>query len=309
MDNTYNVLLEEEGNQAEGGEGGSQPQMDKIISWNVRGMNGRNKNLEEQRLPLWDDLKTIAQALDEPWCVLRDFNAVLHQGERIGGIEVNDGEINEFVNCLEQSGLQEFNYVGLSSLGQTRQYGQGLIGPYTMIYAFAYTQVNFMTQGLPDHTPITTSFPHYPRPKNTFQFCDMWTKDRGFKELVKQSSRLKTLQQVLSSLRHPLKQLNKNKAREELHQIQVKLQRDPFNRDLVQKENSSRGHYVSINHSAISLIKQQGKADWISYRMNAQGASQNKSGPTGDRAGGLMGSAVAFIRQAGKIWAHWYVLP
>ncbi|KAJ8424002.1 hypothetical protein Cgig2_001621 [Carnegiea gigantea] len=43
MANTYNVLLEKEGNQAEGGEGGSQPQMDKIISSNVRGMNGPNK--------------------------------------------------------------------------------------------------------------------------------------------------------------------------------------------------------------------------------------------------------------------------
>ena len=39
---TYNVLLEEGRNQAEGGEGRSYLQMDKIISWNVRGMNGHN---------------------------------------------------------------------------------------------------------------------------------------------------------------------------------------------------------------------------------------------------------------------------
>ncbi|KAJ8435936.1 hypothetical protein Cgig2_013283 [Carnegiea gigantea] len=110
----------------------------------------------------------------------------------------------------------------------------------------------------------------------------MWTKDRGFKDLVKQSpeqaqqgSRLKALKQVLSSLRHPLKQLNKNrfadiyaqqvKAREELLQIQAQLQRDPSNTDLLQKENSSKEHYVSINHSAISLTKQQSKANWIGY--------------------------------------------
>ncbi|KAJ8419993.1 hypothetical protein Cgig2_031557 [Carnegiea gigantea] len=43
MANNFIVLLGEEGNQAEGGDGGSQPQMDKIISWNVRGMNGPNK--------------------------------------------------------------------------------------------------------------------------------------------------------------------------------------------------------------------------------------------------------------------------
>ena len=36
------------------------------------------RNLEEQRIPLWDDLKALSQSLDEPWCVLGDFNSVLH---------------------------------------------------------------------------------------------------------------------------------------------------------------------------------------------------------------------------------------
>jgi len=40
--NTFSVLLEEEGDQAKG-RVGVIPQMAKFLSWNVRGMNGPNK--------------------------------------------------------------------------------------------------------------------------------------------------------------------------------------------------------------------------------------------------------------------------
>ena len=93
-------------------------------------------------------LKTIDQALDEPWCVPRDTNTVLHQGERIGGIEVNDGEINEFAYCLQQSGLQEFNYVGAFFTWTNKIIWSRIDRPphNDLWYeAFAYTHVNFLT--------------------------------------------------------------------------------------------------------------------------------------------------------------------
>ncbi|KAJ8422865.1 LOW QUALITY PROTEIN: hypothetical protein Cgig2_031642 [Carnegiea gigantea] len=43
---------------------------------------------------------------------LGDFNAVLYQGDKIGGVEVTDGEIRDYVNCLLQCGLHEFNHTG-----------------------------------------------------------------------------------------------------------------------------------------------------------------------------------------------------
>ena len=46
------------------------------------------KNLEDQRIPLWESMKLISQNLDGPWSLLGDFNLVLHQGDRIGGVEV-----------------------------------------------------------------------------------------------------------------------------------------------------------------------------------------------------------------------------
>ena len=71
--------------------------------------------------------------MDEPWCVLGDFNFVLHPGRRIGGIEVSEGEIISFTDCLTHSGLHEFPYVGAFSYGLIESFGQGSIEHYIMI--------------------------------------------------------------------------------------------------------------------------------------------------------------------------------
>lgn len=66
-------------------------------------------NLEEQRQTLWDSLRQLALSMgDSAWCVLGDFSSVLHHGDRIGGVAVNDGEIREYAECLHHCGFQEF---------------------------------------------------------------------------------------------------------------------------------------------------------------------------------------------------------
>ncbi|KAJ8421476.1 hypothetical protein Cgig2_018422 [Carnegiea gigantea] len=148
----------------------------------------QEENLEEQRFPLWEDLMGLSQTLEDPWCVLGDFNLVLHQGERIGGLDVTDGEVKDFVACIQHCGLQEFCYEGAF---------------FTWTNKIVWSRINRAL-----HNELWY----------TFQFCDMWTKDKGFRDMVKhslaqnqKSSKLKTLQPVLQSLKHPLKQLNLNR--------------------------------------------------------------------------------------------------
>ncbi|KAJ8419964.1 hypothetical protein Cgig2_012405 [Carnegiea gigantea] len=165
--------------------------------------------------------EATSQSLDEPWCVLRDFNVVLHQGERIRGIKATDGEINDFAECIQQSGLQEFSYEGAFFTWTNKTIWSRIdkaLHKELWYEAFAYTHVHYITHGLSDHTLITISFPHFPRPRNIFQFYDMWIEYKGFKDMVKHSlaqtqnsSSLKALQQVLSSLRQPLKELSKSR--------------------------------------------------------------------------------------------------
>ena len=44
-------------------------------------------NHEAQRKPMWDTLVDISHNMDDPWCVMGDFNSVLHHGERRGGMK------------------------------------------------------------------------------------------------------------------------------------------------------------------------------------------------------------------------------
>ena len=85
-------------------------------------------------------------------------------------------------------------------------------------------------------------------------------------------SKLKSLQQVLQGLKSPPQtdksryaDIYKQQARARTHLLHIQglLQQDPFNMELIQKEASSRDHYIAINHSAMLLIKQQSKAEWI----------------------------------------------
>jgi len=67
-------------------------------------------NQAEAREPLWEALIDIAQNMDEAWCVLGDFNSVLHLGDRMGGTEVKDFEFKLFANCNDLCNLQELRY-------------------------------------------------------------------------------------------------------------------------------------------------------------------------------------------------------
>jgi len=89
------------------------------------------------------------------------------------------------------------------------------------------------------------------------------------------ASKLQALKHLLYNLRGLLGQLNRKKfadiyaqqgkARDTLTQVQVLLQKDPFNADLVQQENLAKQNYVMITQSSLSLIKQQSKAEWVGY--------------------------------------------
>ncbi|KAJ8420501.1 hypothetical protein Cgig2_019205 [Carnegiea gigantea] len=69
-------------------------------------------NQETNRWQMWEDLKGIAQGINEAWCVLGDFNSVLRKEDRIGGAYVLDSEISKFAEWIDVHKLQEIRSSG-----------------------------------------------------------------------------------------------------------------------------------------------------------------------------------------------------
>ncbi|KAJ8428178.1 hypothetical protein Cgig2_015619 [Carnegiea gigantea] len=80
-------------------------------------------NLAQERLPLWEGLQTIANSMSAAWCVLGDFNTILHTKDRMGGTEVNDSEITDFSNCLLSCELEELRNSGSYYSWTNKRYG------------------------------------------------------------------------------------------------------------------------------------------------------------------------------------------
>lgn len=61
---------------------------------------------------LWQDLIKIDMNIIAPWFTQGDFNAMLSDGDRMGGILVNQDVANVFHNCLPSLDLQEVHTSG-----------------------------------------------------------------------------------------------------------------------------------------------------------------------------------------------------
>nr|XP_009624556.1 uncharacterized protein LOC104115591 [Nicotiana tomentosiformis] len=63
-----------------------------------------------ERLELWDNLYNIANDMELPWVVGGDFNVILSEEEKIGGLPVYPSEYEDFTFCVNSSGLIDLGY-------------------------------------------------------------------------------------------------------------------------------------------------------------------------------------------------------
>ena len=54
---------------------------------------------------MWEDLQLISQHMTEAWCIMGDFNAILHKEDRRGGNDVLNTEIREMADFIENGDL------------------------------------------------------------------------------------------------------------------------------------------------------------------------------------------------------------
>lgn len=151
-------------------------------------------NKDHLRKPLREDLCSLVGSIQDAWCVLGDFNNVLNPDDRLGGAEVTAAEISDFKHCVETCGLQDAVATGHFYTRSNRQNAgdrifsqidRCLVNEDWMVKMTA--TVEFLPEGISDHSPILIKFDDYMHSKGVFRFCDMWVKHPQFGSLVAQA--------------------------------------------------------------------------------------------------------------------------
>ncbi|XP_058726956.1 uncharacterized protein LOC131598361 [Vicia villosa] len=70
------------------------------------------KNRLEQRKILWKDIANMRPNVQDPWCLMGDFNNVMRAQDRMGGRMVTDFEYVDLLDMMTHTGLTEMDGCG-----------------------------------------------------------------------------------------------------------------------------------------------------------------------------------------------------
>ncbi|VFQ72447.1 unnamed protein product [Cuscuta campestris] len=206
---------------------------------------------------------------------------------RVGGNPVTWEEIRDFKECMQINGLEELPAEGAQFTWSNRQ------GVGRRIYSRidrAVINIEWIAQsrakliikeeGMSDHTPLLIKLWKQDKGGHRFRFCDMWTMDPNFSNLVKenwekcvQGRSMYQLVKKLKILKTQFKSLNREKfgniiqrcdiVRNELYAVQHEIKGDINNELLINKEKQLI-QQLNWNLRASYLLKcQQAKQEWI----------------------------------------------
>ncbi|KAM6569088.1 hypothetical protein CsatB_017073 [Cannabis sativa] len=230
------------------------------------------------RKMLWSDLKNIAT--HEPWMVMGDFNEILFKEERMGEM-VKYNAANDFIDCVGICQLKDIKFGGSYYTWNNKRQGSDricskidrVLANQKWLDNFPNAEAIFSAEGLFDHTPTIVSMYHeILSGKKPFNYFRMWTSHSRYAEIVKgvwqqiiSGSKMYQVISKLKKLKVAFKELNKKdflniqevteKAREELKDLQKKLQTEPLNHELIDKEVAARHKYGHLLKGLTSFLQ------------------------------------------------------
>ncbi|MCE3050917.1 hypothetical protein HAX54_048511 [Datura stramonium] len=63
-----------------------------------------------ERIELWNNLEDLSSEMKQPWLIDGDFNVVLNEEEKIGGLLVYPPEYEEFAHCINSCDISDINF-------------------------------------------------------------------------------------------------------------------------------------------------------------------------------------------------------
>ncbi|KAG5631198.1 hypothetical protein H5410_002915 [Solanum commersonii] len=149
-----------------------------------------------ERLRLWKDIYAIGDNHSLPWMVGGDFNVVMGEEEKIGGLPVYLHEYEDFSFCINSCELNDLHFSGIPFTWWNGRADEEcifkrldrVVANQAMHDMVGNMEVMHLARTGSDHAPLllTTGGP-VPNFSKPFRFLKFWTESDDFTEVVRQS--------------------------------------------------------------------------------------------------------------------------
>ncbi|KAK4710274.1 hypothetical protein R3W88_004787 [Solanum pinnatisectum] len=146
-----------------------------------------------ERLELWDEMEDIAQQHQKPWMIGGDFNVILNEEEKQGGLPFMQREAMEFAQCINNCGLIELKYSGSNFTwwnGRIEEHCifkrlDRVMGNQEFMDLLPSSEVQHLIRRGSNHVPLHVTCNTEEEPMvRPFKFLNFWTKHPQFKKLI-----------------------------------------------------------------------------------------------------------------------------
>ncbi|XP_049360162.1 uncharacterized protein LOC125824856 [Solanum verrucosum] len=167
------------------------------------------------RIALWDDLYTIATSMTSPWLVGGDFNVIIDDLEKYGGLPVQFNETEDFIHCnntcqLTNLGFKESMYTwwnGKTDAACLFKRLDRCLGNQALQDLFPNLEVEHLIKQGSDHSPL----------KRVSKALSKWSKD-SYGDIFRQ---IDTLAEVVQNHEQEFENNPTSTNRERLQTVQA----------------------------------------------------------------------------------------
>ncbi|KAH0757746.1 hypothetical protein KY290_021239 [Solanum tuberosum] len=149
-----------------------------------------------ERLELWDELDSIAEHVQCPWIIGGDFNVILDEEEKLGGLDFTINEAIDFASFISRNALSEVHFSGSKYTWWNGRIEEACIFKkldrilvnQEFLDVFPASEVHHLIRQGSNHAPLHLSCNSYEVPIiKPFRFMNFWSRHQQFKKIVEDS--------------------------------------------------------------------------------------------------------------------------